>query len=312
MSYNQIARHLTEHGVPTPRGKQVWAVSTVESILKNEKYRGDAILQKTFTTDFLTKSFKINQGELPQFHVQNSHPAIIEPQVHEMVPREIARRGEGPVNNSLGVFSRRVVCGACLGYFGAKVWHSNDKYRRVVFQCNNKYGAGKRCASPHVTEIILKEAFVKALNQLIVDREAIIEDICLLLPKLADTAALDKENEEAIRERDALWNETQQCVIENASKALEQQDYNTRFGELMSRYEASKVRVLDIEEKLRQRMVRYETLRQFIAELGERPDLITHFDETAWLTLADRVTITTARKAVFHFKSGAEISVDLS
>ena len=310
MSYNQIARYLTEQGVPTPRGKRVWAVSTVESILKNEKYRGDAVLQKTFTTDFLTKSFKINQGELPQFYVQNSHPAIIDPVAHELVQREIARRGEGPVNNSLGVFSRRVVCGSCGGYFGAKVWHSNDKYRKIVFQCNEKYGSGKRCATPHVTEIILKEAFVVALNRLITDREAVIEDIRLLLPKL-DSAVLEKENAAAVQERDDLHSQMQSCIEENASTALDQQKYNMRFEDLMSRYEAAKVKVSNTEEKLRHRMIRRETLRQFIAELGGRPDLIKQFDETAWITLADRVTITADRKAVFHFKSGAEISVDL-
>ena len=156
MSYNQIAKHLTDQGAPTPRGKRVWAVSTVMSILKNEKYMGDAILQKTFTVDFLSKKAKVNQGELPKYHVKNSHPAIIEPEVYELAQREIARRADGPVKNGLGVFARHVVCGECGGFFGAKVWHSRDKYRRTVFQCNEKYGSGKRCATPHVTEEALK------------------------------------------------------------------------------------------------------------------------------------------------------------
>ena len=242
MSYNQIARYLTEHGISTPRSKKVWAVSTVESILKNEKYRGDAVLQKTFTTDFLTKTSVPNRGQLPQYHVQGSHPAIIEPAVHELVQQEIIRRESGPVNNSLGVFSRRVVCGACGGYFGAKVWHSNDKYRRVVFQCNEKYGSGKRCGTPHVTEVMLKDAFIKAMNLLIADREAVFEDIRLLLPKLVNTSALEKERETAVQARDKLHDEVQKCIDENASNALDQQDYHTRFQGLMSRYEAAKYR----------------------------------------------------------------------
>jgi hypothetical protein len=68
---------------------------------------------------------------------------------------------------------------------------------------------------------------------------------------------------------------------------------------------------LEIEEKARQRMIRRETIRQFIAELGDRPNLIAQFDETSWLTLADQVTITTDRKAVFHFKCGTEINIGL-
>ena len=161
-----------------------------------------------------------------------------------------------------------------------------------------------------MTETMLQETFVEALNRLIVDREAVIEDIRLLLPKL-ESAALEKENAAAVQERDDLHRQMQSCIEENATTVLDQQKYNIRFEELMSRYEAAKVKVSNTEEKLRHRMIRRETLRQFIAELGGRPDLIKQFDETAWITLADRVTITADRKAVFHFKSGAEISVDL-
>ena len=74
-----VARCLTEEGYPTPSGKKVWQPSTVKSILQNEKYKGDAILQKSYTVDFLTKKKKINEGELPQYYVENSHPAIITP-----------------------------------------------------------------------------------------------------------------------------------------------------------------------------------------------------------------------------------------
>ena len=134
MSFNQIAKHLTTQGVPTPRNKGIWRVSTVMSILQNEKYMGDAILQKTFTVDYLSKKAKRNQGELPKYHVKNSHPAIVDPEIYDLVQYEIARRADGPVKNGLGVFARQVVCGACGGQFGAKVWHSRDKYRRVIFQ----------------------------------------------------------------------------------------------------------------------------------------------------------------------------------
>ncbi len=72
-----IARHLTTKGISTPGGKKRWQSSTVQSILTNEKYKGDAILQKTFTVDFLTKKTKPNEGEVPQYYVENSHPAII-------------------------------------------------------------------------------------------------------------------------------------------------------------------------------------------------------------------------------------------
>jgi DNA invertase Pin-like site-specific DNA recombinase len=72
-----IAKELTEKSIPTPSGKTVWQKSTVESILTNEKYKGSAILQKSFTVDFLTKKVKTNEGEVPQYYIEKSHDAII-------------------------------------------------------------------------------------------------------------------------------------------------------------------------------------------------------------------------------------------
>ena len=85
----KIADCLTEKGIPTPKGKKQWSVSTVLSILTNEKYRGDALLQKTYTADFLSKTVKKNYGEVPQYYIENSHPAIIDPETFEFVQNEI-------------------------------------------------------------------------------------------------------------------------------------------------------------------------------------------------------------------------------
>ena len=70
-----IARFLSSCNIPSPAGRPQWRPETVKSILSNEKYKGDAILQKTFCTDFLTKKMKVNEGEVPQYYVENSHPA---------------------------------------------------------------------------------------------------------------------------------------------------------------------------------------------------------------------------------------------
>jgi hypothetical protein len=141
-----IAKQLTEQNIPTPSGKQKWQPSTVESILTNEKYKGDAILQKTFTLDFLTKKTKVNEGEVPQYYVENSHPAIIEPDVFDMVQYEIKHRKEnGGYHSKAGCFSSRIVCGDCGNYYGLKVWHSTSKYRRTIWQCNHKFKGTEKC-----------------------------------------------------------------------------------------------------------------------------------------------------------------------
>lgn len=140
-----IAKHLTTNKIPTPAGKEVWQQSTVLSILKNEKYRGSAMLQKTFTVDFLTKEKKINEGEIPQYYIENSHPAIITPEVFDLVQHELKKRKNVKgYKTGGGYFSGKIVCGECGSFYGSKVWHSTSKYRRVIWQCNAKFKNDKK------------------------------------------------------------------------------------------------------------------------------------------------------------------------
>ena len=119
---NAIAKMLTAEGIPTPGGKQKWQASTIRSILTNEKYRGDARLQKAFTVDFLTKKTKKNEGEVPQYYVHQSHEAIIQPEDFDRVQAEFARReAYGRSYSSKSIFSSKIVCGDCGAFYGSKV-----------------------------------------------------------------------------------------------------------------------------------------------------------------------------------------------
>ncbi len=93
-SLSAIAAYLTGEGISTPGGKTIWRAKVVESILTNEKYKGDALLQKKFTVDYLTKKQKVNEGEVPQYYVANSHPAIIDPEIFDLVQYELKKRKE--------------------------------------------------------------------------------------------------------------------------------------------------------------------------------------------------------------------------
>lgn len=121
--------------------------------------------QKCFTVDFLTKKQKVNEGEVPQYYVENSHPAIISPEVFDMVQTEVERRRSLPTRHSgIGMFASRIFCGDCGAAFGAKVWHSNDKYRKVIYQCNHKFKGKEKCSTPKLEEGQIKELFVKAVK----------------------------------------------------------------------------------------------------------------------------------------------------
>ena len=107
----------------TPSGSSSnWQKNTVLSILTNEKYKGDALLQKTFTANFLEHNTKKNNGQLPQYYVENSHPAIIDKYEWEQVQAELARRQEiGRKYSGNGAFASKLICKDCGGFYGLKV-----------------------------------------------------------------------------------------------------------------------------------------------------------------------------------------------
>lgn len=201
LTMHTIADELTKRGIKTPGGKDKWSQSTVKSILTNEKYKGDALLQKSYTVDFLTKKHKTNEGEVPQYYVEDNHEAIIEPQIFELVQAEISRRNKGKERYSgISIFSTKVQCAECGGWYGSKVWHSNDKYRRIIYQCNNKFRKKTGCQTPHLTEYEIKEYFIKAMNRLITDKKEVIANVELIRQILTD-------NGDLIAKRDALQGE---------------------------------------------------------------------------------------------------------
>ena len=196
-SPHSIARRLTEEGIPTPGGKEKWSSRSVRSILINEKYKGDALLQKSYTVDFLTKEKKVNEGEIPQYYVKGNHEAIIEPEVFDLVQKQMALRTSGKNRlSSVSVFSSKIKCGDCGSWFGSKVWHSNDPYRRVVWRCNHKYSGKEKCQTPHLTEDEIKELFIQAANRLIADKTEIISSFRAIKDALLSTEKLEREQTE--------------------------------------------------------------------------------------------------------------------
>ena len=112
-----------------------------------------------------------NEGEVPQYYVEGNHEAIISPAVFDMVQTELARRSKGSTRYSgVSIFSNKIKCADCGGWFGSKVWHSTDRYRKVIYRCNRKYN-GEKCGTPHVTEDEVKAAFVSAYNQLVTEKK---------------------------------------------------------------------------------------------------------------------------------------------
>jgi DNA invertase Pin-like site-specific DNA recombinase len=312
-TFNIIAKMLTERGVLTPTGQKIaWHPSTVGRILQNEQYKGDAVLQKHFTVDFLTKKHKINMGEVPQYYVQNSHPAIVDPEVFDLVQSEIAKRKPySQKRSAINMFSNKIICGQCGEFYGSKVWHSTDKYRRVVWRCNAKYKNAEHCQTPHLSEDTVKWAFVQAFNQMISGKSQIISDINTILPLLTDTVSLDKEAAKLADECAVVAELIRGSVEENARSALDQDEYQQRYDSLISRYDTTKNRLDVLSEEKMTRSARREILTRYIHEIEERDGLLAEFDEALWYATVDSVTVFSEKDVAVQFKYGEDVHINV-
>ena len=306
-TFHSIAGDLTGQGIKTPAGCDVWSPSTVRSILTNEKYKGDALLQKRYTVDFLTKKTKANQGEIPQYYVENDHEAIISPQVFDWTQEEIQKRGRGCKRHSgVSIFSSKIKCGDCGSWYGAKVWHSNDKYRRTIYRCNDKFK--HHCKTSHLSEEDIKAIFVKAVNQLVGNKNAIISNIQLIREELCDTANLESEQDRLNQDLIALTDMTENCIAENARVSQNQTEYQKRYNNLVNRYDKTKEQYEAVTAKIQGRRLRNEQLGVFIDNLKNQ-HLIGKFDERLWCSLVDYITVNGKDDIRVTFKDGTEIRV---
>ena len=304
-----IAKILTADGVLTPAGCETWKTSTVVSILKNEKYKGDALLQKKFTVDFLTKKQKVNEGEVPQYYVENSHPAIIEPSEFDAVQAEMERRKNlGRRYSGQSILSARIVCGDCGDFFGPKVWHSNSKYRRVIWRCNSKFEDGHTCSTPTLNEDDVKERFLVAINSLIKDRVALIEDLRIMQKALTCCEEIDAQIEEYTTDMEMLTEAIRKHIGKNATTALDQEEYEAKYHSLARRFDYAKKRYDELVRQKTERENKAISIGGFMFEMMERDQPLKEFDDHLWLVSIDHVTAYHDGRLVFQFKSGLEIT----
>ena len=169
----QIARRLEAKGVKSPRGFDKWSPETVRNILMNEKYKGDAILQKTYTVDFLSKEKRVNHGERKQWYIRDSHDAIITPEAFRQVQAEMKLRcGYNTSRFRRSPFTYKMLCGKCGAFLGYRKWDLAKESvidRWFCIPCYKKNPEDDNILK--LTERQIKKAFLTALERVLQDYE---------------------------------------------------------------------------------------------------------------------------------------------
>jgi len=306
-SMDKIAAGLEADGILTGAGKEKWHTSTINKILRNEKYIGDALLQKTYTTDFLTKKRIKNNGTVPQYYVEDDHEAIIPKELFMQVQAELVRRrvvhvsptGKKRSFSCNHCFAQMVFCGDC-GELYRRVHWNNHGCKSIVWRCISRLEPGSadtNCTNRTVNELLLQEVTVTAINQILTERGTFLKQLQANIAKAVVSA--DTLSPDGIQAR---LEELQKELIK---KANNKQDYDAIADEILRLREQKEQSEVD-SHHWEEAMNRIKELQDFIFK--QKTD-ITEFDEALVKKLIEKITVFADHFTV-EFKSGLTIEIE--
>lgn len=306
-TFRQICQMLEEKGIKSPTGKTKWRDTTVRGILRNEKYCGSAILQKTFVEDFLTHSTKVNNGEVPKYYVKDSHPPIVPKEEWDMVQIELQRREELRYSySSKNCFSSKLICADCGHLYGSKVWHSTDKYRKVIWQCNYKFDkkSKAKCQTPTLNEKEIKARFVDAYNKMLLSKEEILKNLELVLNEIVSVESIENEIKKVHEDLEAIVKEVEALI--HSSKETDK----IKQKELELKYDKLIKKLKDLEHQKEEVTDKKNKINTFILNLKGKSDAISEFDEELFTIMIDKAVVHRDKSIEFIFNSGYKVKVE--
>lgn len=280
---------------------------TVRSILRNEKYCGSAILQKTFVEDFLTHTTKVNNGEVPKYYVRDSHPGIIPKEEWNMVQLELQRRTKLRYSySSKNCFSSKLICADCGHLYGSKVWHSTDKYKRTIWQCNYKFDKKNKeqCQTPTLNEEEIKAMFVDAYNKMIVSKDGILKNVELILNKIVSVESIEDKIKEVNKNIESVVNDVEILIHSSKEEDLIKQK------RLESKYDDLIKELKELEHQKEEVNDKQNKINTFISNLKNKSDSIADFDEELFNVMVDKAIVNRDKSIEFIFNSGYKVKVE--
>lgn len=304
-TFREIAEGLTEDGIKTGAGNDHWFPSTLNKILRNEKYMGDALLQKTITTDFLTKKRVFNNGIAPQYYVENSHEAIIPKELFMRVHDEMDKRarletpsGRRRIKSGKYALSGIVYCAHCGEAYQRTHWDIHGK-KKIVWRCVSRLYKNKtdaECSARTINETELHAAVIKAINEVYAKQSD-------FLPRLKENIqkVLGANNAGAVAEIDSRIKEKEKTLI---NLITTKQNYDELGDEI--------IRLREQKRQLQFKDANANGEQEKIAELetflNEQSSSIKEFDDALARRLLESVTVYDDKFKV-RFKSGIEIEI---
>jgi hypothetical protein len=325
LSITQIKKYLEENGIKTVTGKNQWSTTTINRMLSNEKYMGDALLQKSYTIDYLTKKRVKNNGIVPQYYVEDSHPAIISKDLFHRIQEEKARRAslkksaDKRVKTDSGKYSSKyaltelLICGECGKPYRRASWTAYSE-KRIVWRCFNRLEHGKKYCqkSPTIDEEVLHSAIIDALNSLIQDKGDFVDtlqsNIQLVMSNRAkrmDIARIEERIAELKKEMIGFVEENARCGADNT-------DFDEHYAKIsaeLKKLQKKKTQYTEQEARQNSFQRRIEDMKKF---LNTADCKLSGFDNQLVRQLIQSIKVVSKDKILIKFKSGLEMEQELS
>ena len=312
-SLNSIARILKEKGIKTIRGNTQWNVNSIRTILVNEKYIGDAMAQKTFTTDYLTKTRKENQGELQKYYVENAHEAIIPREVFYKVQEElhlranIYKKSSKRETESKGkhsgkyALSKITLCKECGCEYRRQIWSKYGE-KKAVWRCENRLRNGTRYCkdSPTIEESVLHRAVLHTINQVLENKGDFIQTF---RKNVVTTLTHGTEDSEYAEEKKKLQKAMAELIQQQAQKNGDETAFEERCQAITAQIEALEMKQIKAASR-GEKGRKMEDIQDF---LDKTNCVLTEYDDKLVRQLIQNINVVNARKIEVVFKSGITV-----
>ncbi|WP_069649000.1 recombinase family protein [Caloranaerobacter ferrireducens] len=315
-SADKIAAGLMKDGILTVTGKKKWHPTVITKMLKNEKYCGDALLQKTITVDFLTHKRVKNEGQAPQYYVENSHPAIITKEMFEAVQKEMKRRSKlrgfgdkerRSKHSSKYPFSGKIICSSCGAVYRRKRWGPTNKYKKYVWNCRTRDENGpEACNMKAVDEEKLKAAFVRVVNKVIKDSDGFIKKMMGNIEKVLN----ENKDEAKLKTIDSRLAELREQITNlirlNSRSSIDSDIYDEEYNRLVLEMENLRSQRLAYTKTEMECKNNYSRVREIEKILNEY-ELINSFDEELFRVLVEKIKVVSLIEVEFVLKTGVMV-----
>ena len=311
----QIKRELDEDNVPTAQGVEFWSPAIIHNILTNEKYIGDALLQKTYVTDCISKKVKKNQGERAMYYVENNHPAIISREMFDQVRNEMTRRSskrkvlQKSGKTELGKYSGKyaltelLVCGECGSPYKRVTWARNGK-KRIVWRCVSRLEFGTQYChnSPTLDESKLHSAILASMNEFAVIRQEGCPDVLAMAEEAKQALSQAGAKLLELKEHMETVSREQSDLLDRLLENMGDAELNAKMKALTDEKESLKAQILDarqMEVSLEEQATRHQQMWDSIMECSAG---YTEFADEFVRQIIQKITVEDEETIRIHFR----------